>query len=134
MNLNNLFKNRMLYNRCDSPSLNPLDYVHPWVKPNLEKILIAVPESVEMILVYGSSLGDFMRFDSDLDLAVISNDPAVFNKHFVGSLNLDMDLDVKVFPSLKDLKEQADGFFPTPKAIMDEGLPIYVKGKIIEMR
>jgi len=129
----NLFANRSLiaWNGVDSQS--PLDYVHPLRRADLQKILAHVPDSVEMIIVYGSSLGDYLLDDSDLDLAVVSRDKACFNPKVLEKMALDAVVDVQVFPTLDDLIEQAEGFFPTPRAIVDEGLPVYMKGKAVRL-
>ena len=129
----NLFANRSLiaWNGVDSQS--PLDYVHPLRRADLQKILAHVPDSVEMIIVYGSSLGDYLLDDSDLDLAVVSQDKACFSPKVLEKMALDAVVDVQVFPTLDDLIEQAEGFFPTPRAIVDEGLPVYMKGKAVRL-
>jgi predicted nucleotidyltransferase len=128
-----LFANRKLIPFNGKDSQSPLDYIHPYRKADVAKILASVPESVEMLIVYGSSLGDYLYDDSDLDLAVVSADRACYNRRIIEALGLEAEADVHVFSSLDELLSQAKGFFPTPKAIVDEGLTIYVKNKTVRV-
>jgi predicted nucleotidyltransferase len=131
--MNELFANKKLIPFNGDNSQFPLDYIHPYRKQDLHKILANIPESVEMLIVYGSSLGDYLRDDSDLDLAVISADRACYNRQVLEALDLEAKADIHVFSSLEELLTQAKGFFPTPKAIVDEGLPIYMKNKTVRL-
>ena len=128
-----LFADRELFAFNGTDSQSPLDYIHPWRRDDLETLIKNMPEAVEMLIVYGSSLGDFLRNDSDLDLAVVSKDRSCFNSSFLSRLGLSAEIDVQIFPSLEEIANQAEGFFPTPRAIITEGLPIYVKNMEIEI-
>ena len=131
MNNEPLFSDRNLIAWGGAESRMPLDYVHPLMRSDLEKIIKNVPDTVEMIIVYGSSLGDYLRNDSDLDLAVISKDKTV--RSAFAKLDLEMEADIQVFPSTEELLSQAEGFFPTPRAIVTEGLPVYIKNTEVEI-
>ena len=128
-----LFSDRDLIAFNGVESRLPLDYVHPWRRRDLEKIIKNVPDTVDMIIVYGSSLGDYLRDDSDLDIAVISKDRTCYNRSLLAKMELDTEVDVQIFPSFNELLEQAEGFFPTPRAIVTEGLPVYVKNTEVEV-
>jgi predicted nucleotidyltransferase len=131
--LDKLLSKRRLFAFGGADSTSPLDYVHPYRKGDLRKILDNVPDAVETIIVYGSSLGDFLRDDSDLDIAVVSADQRCYNHEFVAGLGLEAVLDAHVFDSMEDLVRQADGYFPTPRDIVYEGLLIYYKGKEVSV-
>jgi len=127
-NINLIFAKRTLNAFGGIDSQSAIDYVHPLRQNDLRKILSNVPESVDLIIVYGSSLGDFLRDDSDLDLAIVSKDPQCYSQSVIKSLELDSEMDVKVFPSIENLLEQAEGFFPAAVEIVKRGLPVYFQG------
>lgn len=131
-------KPRLLIAFNGADSVEPLDYVHPYARKDIEKILERLPEHVEMIIVYGSSLRDFMRDDSDIDLATISPHQYWYLPKNLGyKWETERELDIKNFSSYDDLISQAEGGFPTPKAILEEGLLVFKKNRrvsLIEVR
>jgi len=120
-----------VFNTFDST--NPLDYVNPCRKHDLEKILGNVPDSVELMIVYGSSIADYVLHSSDLDLAIISPDRKCYTSSFFQKLMLDCEVDFHIFYSFEDLVEQAIGYFPTPRAILLEGVLVYVRGMEVKV-
>jgi predicted nucleotidyltransferase len=128
-----LFKRTKFYNFGFFPQSNPLNYIHPYKSRMLEKLLTQVPETVEMIIVYGSSVQDYQREDSDLDLAVIPYDPDYKLSKSVKELAFPFEVDIKMFRSLDDLAEQARDLFPTAVDILNEGVLVYCSGRKVEM-
>jgi len=127
------FANRHLFAFNGVDSRTPLDYVHPYHRADLQKIIDSAPPSIDMIIVYGSSIGDYLHDDSDLDLAIISKDRQCLSRDFLYGLGLSTTVDAHIFDSLQELIDQAQGLFPTPRAIIDQGLPVYVKQKEVIM-
>jgi predicted nucleotidyltransferase len=113
---------------------NPLNYIHPYKSPSLEKILRQLPENVELMVVYGSSAQDYQREDSDLDLAVIPYDEDFRVHKMVRSMGLPIRVDIQMFRSFEDLVEQANDCFPTAAQIIDEGILVYCRGNTLEVR
>ena len=124
-----IFGEKELFAFADTNSTSIFDYINPMKQKDLRKILSNVPESVELIMVYGSALGDFVRNDSDLDLAVVSKNPKCYDRSTLSTLALDTAVDIKIFPSVDNLATQAENFFPTAVEIVKKGLPVYYMGK-----
>jgi predicted nucleotidyltransferase len=122
------FKRKHFFNFGGYEEGCPLNYIHPFKVKGLEKILLNLPDFVEMLIVFGSSVRDYQREDSDLDLAVIPCDNEFSIKRIIKEMVLDFKVDIFDFESLDDLVEQADGYFPTPRDILEEGVLVYYKG------
>ena len=112
---------------------NPLNYVHPYKSEILEKILRHLPENIEWVVVFGSSVQDYQREDSDLDLAIIPYDSDYSLHKIVKDMNLPTKVDIQMFKSLEDLVEQAKGYFPTAVDILSEGIPVYYRDGELEV-
>jgi predicted nucleotidyltransferase len=54
----------------------PFTYIHPFKQKAVKHVVDNVPDSVKMIIVFGSSVTDGCGYDSDIDLCVIGNPTA----------------------------------------------------------
>jgi predicted nucleotidyltransferase len=120
-----IFNARTLYEFGGFPEGSPLNFVHPYKVKGLEKILKIVPDNVEMIIVFGSSARGYQRYESDLDLAVITVDNSYVLDRKIKELGLEFKTDIHYFNSIEDLVKQAEGYSSTSKDILNDGILVY---------
>jgi predicted nucleotidyltransferase len=130
--ISGLFKRTVFYNFGFYEETNPLNYIHPYKSRWLEELLNQIPETVDMVIVYGSSCQDYQREDSDLDLAVIPYDSDFKLDKTAKKMALPFEVDIMMFRSLDDLVEQANDLFPTAVDILNEGILVYCRDWKVE--
>ena len=126
--MNKIFISRELHNFGRYSPNDPLRYIHPYKTDALKKILENIPDWVEFIVIYGSSVSDYQTEESDLDLAVIPRDESFAFQKIIRGLKLPVKVDMQSFESLDDLLSQAEELFATPRDIVRAGVPVYAKG------
>jgi predicted nucleotidyltransferase len=128
-----LFEERTVLAFNGVESTNPLDYVHPYRRKDLCKMISSAPVFVEVLILFGSSLGDYLLDSSDLDLLVISKKENSIILEWLNSLGLEAKVDLFILPSVDELISQAENYFPVAKAVIEEGLVVYIKDSEVKI-
>ncbi|MGL4737236.1 MAG: nucleotidyltransferase domain-containing protein [Cellulosilyticaceae bacterium] len=115
-------------NKVDT-ALEILQYVSPLKQQEIKVLIEHVPECVEMLILFGSTITDCCRPMSDIDLLIIGNHLEEHEAELIAyrkRVKSAMDL---LMMSLEQLKEAVQSDLPFYKEIYQKGIVIYEKSQ-----
>jgi predicted nucleotidyltransferase len=118
-------KNRIVYDL----SFGILGLVDPLKRCMLQYLLSRIPDGVEFLLVFGSSVTGHQRVDSDLDLVVIPDANRTNVRKILREFDKETSLDLIGFDSFEEIVRQAsEDEYSACADILLTGVPIFVRG------
>lgn len=103
--------------------------VSPYRINDLKAVLKKVPDSVEEVWVFGSSVTEYCKPESDLDICIIGHTTMAEETKMYKAAKCAVDIITETPEGFKKSKEIPGSVY---KEVADKGLLVYKKGKNIE--
>ena len=97
------------------------EYIHPYKQKDVKTVEKEIKDDVEAIIVFGSSIKDTCRPNSDIDMCIIGNIKNI-------NISKNIEVDILSYPSVSILKEVAQNpWYSIEKEIWNKGVVIYAR-------
>ena len=103
--------------------------IHPYRINDVKAVLSKVTDSIDEIWVFGSSVTDFCRPDSDLDVCIIGHTSIKEESEIYKSAQCAVDI-ITETPEGFETARQING--SVYKEVFDKGILVYKKGEMIQ--